>query len=216
MRYVLESEKYPGNYLVFKHGSPPHVVDLKSAQKFDNVPKALNRISTIPKNLSIYAPWKVTSVDERVGFVQQNKSLVEIGDYKKKIDDSILPIKEILGNRKPLEKQLKELELISQDLDHYIEFNKLNVTSGYWAYKIRKVIREKRRSIKEDLYYIDYLQTASLPQIVNGEGRPNPDNQKYQIRSDIGQEFFNQKYILHQCTMKGSMKLELYKMIIKI
>ena len=48
MRYVLESEKYPGNYLVFKHGSPPHVVDLKSAQKFDNVPKALNRISTIP------------------------------------------------------------------------------------------------------------------------------------------------------------------------
>ena len=29
MRYVLESEKYPGNYLVFKHGSPPHVVDLK-------------------------------------------------------------------------------------------------------------------------------------------------------------------------------------------
>ena len=51
MRYVLESEKYPGNYLVFKHGSPPHVVDLKSAQKFDNVPKALNRISTIPKNL---------------------------------------------------------------------------------------------------------------------------------------------------------------------
>lgn len=81
-----------------------------------------------------------------------------------------MPIKEILGNRKPLEKQLKELELISQDLDHYIEFNKLNVTSGYWAYKIKKAIREKRRSIKEDLYYIDYLQTASLPQIVNGEG----------------------------------------------
>ena len=204
MRYVLESEKYPGNYLVFKHGSPPHVVDLKSAQKFDNVPKALNRISTIPKNLSIYAPWKVTSV----GFVQQNKSLVEIGDYKKKIDDSILPIKEILGNRKPLEKQLKELELISQDLDHYIEFNKLNVTSGYWAYKIKKAIREKRRSIKEDLYYIDYLQTASLPQIVNGEGRPNLDNQKYRIRSDIGQEFFNQKYISKEIAEKICKEIE--------
>lgn len=208
MRYVLESEKYPGNYLVFKHGSPPHVVDLKSAQKFDNVPKALNRISTIPKNLSIYAPWKVISVDERVGFVQQNKSLVEIGDYKKKIDDSILPIKEILGNRKPLEKQLKELELISQDLDHYIEFNKLNVTSGYWAYKIKKAIREKRRSIKEDLYYIDYLQTASLPQIVNGEGRPNLDNQKYRIRSDIGQEFFNQKYISKEIAEKICKEIE--------
>ena len=168
----------------------------------------LNRISTIPKNLSIYAPWKVTSVDERVGFVQQNKSLVEIGDYKKKIDDSILPIKEILGNRKPLEKQLKELELISQDLDHYIEFNKLNVTSGYWAYKIKKAIREKRRSIKEDLYYIDYLQTASLPQIVNGEGRPNLDNQKYRIRSDIGQEFFNQKYISKEIAEKICKEIE--------
>ena len=70
------------------------------------------------------------------------------------------------------------------------------------------MIREKRRSIKEDLSYIDYLQTASLPQIVSGEGRPNPDNQKYRIRSDIGQEFFNQKYISKEIAEKICKEIE--------
>lgn len=209
MKYVLESEKYPGSYLLFKHGRSPSVVDLRTAQKFDNISNALSRMSTIPKKLNTYyAPWRAITVDDRVGSVQQNKSLVDIGDYKKKIDDSILPIKEILGNREPLERKLRELELISQDLDHYIEFNKLNVTSGYWAYKIKKAIREKRRNIKEDLYYIDYLQTASLPQIVNGEGKPNPDSQTYRVRSDIGQEFFKQKYISKETAEKICREIE--------
>lgn len=208
MSYVLESEKYPGNYLVFKHGSSPTVVGLGKAQKFDNVPRALNRISTIPKKLNNYAPWKVVSTDDKVGIVEQSKSLVDIKEYKKKIDESILPIKEVLGNRDLLEKQLKELELISQDLDHYIEFNKLNVTSGYWAYKIKKALREKRREIKEDLCYIDYLQTASLPQIVNGQGKPHSENQLYRVRSNIGNEFFHQKYISKETAEKICKEIE--------
>lgn len=208
MSYVLESEKYPGNYLVFKYGSSPAIVGLGKAQKFETVPRALNRISTIPKKLSSYAPWRVVSTDDKVGTVEQNKSLIDIKDYKKKIDESILPIREVLGNRSLLEKQLKELELISQDLDHYIEFNKLNVTSGYWAYKIKKVIREKRREIKDDLCYIDYLQTASLPQIVSGQGKPDPEKHLYRVRSNIGGEFFHQKYISKEIAEKICKEIE--------
>lgn len=78
------------------------------------------------------------------------ESLVDIKDYQKKIDESVLPIRQLLGNKNILENQLKNLEFISQDLDHYIEFNKLNVASAYWVYKIRKTVREKGGQLKKN------------------------------------------------------------------
>lgn len=195
MSYVLESEQQPGKYLLFRHGSSPTVVDLNRAQKFSDVSKAFNRTLTIPKTLNQLGPWKVVSVEDKVGVIEKNEQFIDVKNYQKKIDESILPIKEVLGNKEFLEHQLKELELILQDIDHYIEFKKLNITSGYWVYKVRKTIRERRRDIKENLYYIDYLQTASLPQIISGKNKPVPENQRYKPRTDIGKEFFSQKHI---------------------
>lgn len=64
MSYVLESSKHPENYLLFKHGSSPRVVNLSSA------PKALNRSSTISKSLKeAYGSWKVCSLEDMIGTV---------------------------------------------------------------------------------------------------------------------------------------------------
>lgn len=195
MRYVLKSEKNPECYLTFPRGSSPKMVGLRQAKKFESASEALGRLTTVPKNLNIYGPWKAVSIEDMVGSVEQNKEMIEIDDYKKKISESVLPIRQILGNRKVLSKQLNNLELISQDIDHYIEFHKLNVSSAYWAYKIKRTIREKRREIKDKLDYIDYLQTASMPDIINNTGAPKVKNRSYVSRSSIGKQFINENYL---------------------
>lgn len=72
----------------------------------------------------------------------------------------------------------KELEILSQklstidqeicDIQHYIEFNKLNAANGYKTYKLLRDKLLKRRVIKNDFYKFQLLKDAKVSDIFDG------------------------------------------------
>lgn len=75
----------------------------------------------------------------------------EIGGLKK-LTDSIDSVK------RELLKELDNVEMEICDINHYIEFNKLNAAQGWAAYEMMRTSRLQRRKIKDLLYIINVIQ----------------------------------------------------------
>ena len=65
----------------------------------------------------------------------------------------------------------QKLSLIDQeitDIQHYIEFNRLNAAKGYQAYKLLQEKLLERRVIKDDLAKFQVLASAKLSDVFDG------------------------------------------------
>lgn len=188
-----------GGYIKYKNGRTPSITtELSDAKKFEDKPSAIRFAnSSIPK--AIAGQWEPVSLDSLTGEFEMNTSYekVDLQGVYKKINEEFLPIKHMIGNKQVLEKALKEIELAREDLEHYIEFSNLNASEGYLAYKMLKVLRQKRREIKDELFTIDYLQTAKLVDIAdNGQAALDGlSRRKYINRSEITKPLFETKKI---------------------
>lgn len=196
-RYVIGDDE--GRYLIMKHGHSPEVTsDLSRAKRFeDNLSAQRVMKSSVPKSLG--ANWKPIDLDVVTSNVKQNREYkkVDLQSVYKKINNEFLPVKEIMGNKEALERQLKEIELIKCDLEHLIETTTLNGAEGYLVYKVFRVVRNKRREIKNELAMIDFFKTAKITDFVERTDKimSGMETRKYAPRSEITKRLFDSKKI---------------------
>ena len=71
--------------------------------------------------------------------------------------------------------QLSEIDKEITDIQHYIEFNKLNAAEGYQAYKMLQDKLLKRRVIKDNHIKFQMLASAKVSDIFDGTLEKNID-----------------------------------------
>ena len=62
---------------------------------------------------------------------------------------------------------IKRCELEIEDLEHLMEFAKLNASQGYQMYKAMKEVRKRRRELKNE------LELLEISKRINNAGKPN-------------------------------------------
>lgn len=198
-RYVLGNGI--GDYMVFPRGHSPKTTKmLNLAKKYDSKIGAIKMMSTIPNKIKAQGDWRPISMDDLIDSVAQNETIrvVNLNEISEKLEQEFAPVEDMLGNKEVLEKAKKQLELMQEDMLHYIEFNKLSGAEGYKAYKILHEIRLKRREIKDQLETIDFFQTSKITDLLYG-GMGNYlskfKKRKYANRSDITSALFRDSKI---------------------
>lgn len=81
----------------------------------------------------------------------------------KKIDASIFDAEKDILNKK-----LSKIDQEITDIQHYIEFNKLNAAEGYKAFKLLQDKLLERRVIKDDFSKFQVLSDSKISDIFNG------------------------------------------------
>ena len=81
----------------------------------------------------------------------------------KKIDASIFDAEKDILNKK-----LSKIDHEITDIQHYIEFNKLNAAEGYKAFKLLQDKLLERRVIKDDFSKLQVLSDSKISDIFNG------------------------------------------------
>lgn len=67
-----------------------------------------------------------------------------------------------------LSQRLSQIDQEITDIQHYIEFNKLNAAEGYKAYKLLQDKLLVRRGIKDDMIKFQVLTSAKVSDIFDG------------------------------------------------
>ncbi len=138
--------------------------------------KILNMSSVQTKPIQIPKP-----INKTVEATPEHKSLFDV------VMTSFRSI-DITGFDKESGELAQKLSHVDQeisDIEHYIEFNKLNAADGYKAYKMLQDKRIERRVIKDDFLKFKILSEANVSDIFNGtleEKLRELDNRTYTPR----------------------------------
>lgn len=190
-KFVLGNNN--GAYILFKQRGTPIVTDkLSLCTTFESKESAEKRLNQIPKKLG---SWSAIPVSTIVDFVEQNAEYVdfEVNNIYEKFYEQIMSIKSVVGNQKLLEEALNKITLITEDINHFIEFNNLNAAQGYNIYKIQHLLYLKRREIKDKLKAIDFIRTSNVTDLINGSTEimgKRIHNRKYRIRTSEIKDIF--------------------------
>lgn len=182
--YVLKNDK--DLFVKFKkRGTPVLVKNIYEASQFENKVKALKRMNSIPKNFG-----RVIAIllDDEVEITKIEKSM-SVQEIQEIISHDM---KIINGNIQCLKEKLSKIELLSIDIEHFIEFNSLNASDGYKIYKILHELRVQRRKIKDQIYDMERIRITTIsdiPSIQQIEDKPRV----YEYRNSISKPLFEGK-----------------------
>ena len=109
--------------------------------------------------------------------------LKKLEDWKPRIDNVIQFIQEVNDRVENLRTMLSTADKELCDLNHYIEFNRLNAYHGYLVYKKMRGILQRRREIKDEMHVLGLIKSnINTSEIQNGIN--NISNQHYTPRVD--------------------------------
>lgn len=110
--------------------------------------------------------------------------LKKLEDWKPRIDNVIQFIQEVNDRVENLRSMLATAEQELCDLNHYIEFNRLNAYQGYLVYKKIRGILQRRREIKDEMHILNLIK-GNINSTEIQSGIDNISNQYYVPRVDI-------------------------------
>lgn len=182
--YVLKNDK--NLFIKFKKkGTPSLVKNIYEASQFEDKIKALKRIPSIPKLFGNFVPMLL---DDEVEITKIDKSM-SVQEIQNIISRDM---KLINGNIKYLKEKLSKLDLLSIDIEHFIEFNNLNASDGYKIYKIFHELRVQRRKIKDQIYDMEQIRITTISDIPTIQQIENK-NRVYEYRNCISKPLFEGK-----------------------
>lgn len=119
-----------------------------------------------------------------------NKTVVATPEHKSLFDKVMTSFRaiDVTGFDKEggeLAQKLSHVDQEISDIEHYIEFNKLNAADGYKAFKMLQDKRLERRAIKDDFLKFKILSEANVSDIFDGtleEKLRELDNRTYTPR----------------------------------
>lgn len=146
------------------------ILSMSTAQtKSINIPKPINKTGTpIPEHKSLFDT------------VMTSFRAIDITGFDKEGGE--------------LAQKLSHVDQEISDIEHYIEFNKLNAADGYKAFKMLQDKRIERRAIKDDFLKFKILSEANVSDIFDGtleEKLRELDNRTYTPR--VLKELFNER-----------------------
>ena len=181
-------------------GKTPYLTtDTYKATKFVDEETAMKRLIS-SGGKSNQNKFHVVNLRPSAELVPQSElyKKVDINNLKKKISIDFDTVKIMMSNHKLLEDKLKEIELIKNDLNHLIEFNRFNLVDGYKVYRLQHILFKKRREIKDQIKHIEFLECAKVTDLVSGkmdELFNELDGRKYLVRTDIMKPLFKSQHI---------------------
>lgn len=110
--------------------------------------------------------------------------LKKLEDWKPRIDNVIQFIQEVNDRVENLRSMLATAEQELCDLNHHIEFNRLNAYQGYLVYKKIRGILQRRREIKDEMHILNLIK-GNINSTEIQSGIDNISNQYYVPRVDI-------------------------------
>lgn len=154
-----------GNQYISTKGGINTVSHIQQATKC-NKNKASNLLKMMPKRLSKISSWSIMSIPKDIDLgCHEYFPNMEFMDLETMIDE----LNEITGKieyfanySESINGQLTEIDKKKNDLDHYIEFNKLNVVEGYYAYKMQRDVLIKRRQLKDERIILDEIKNKNI------------------------------------------------------
>lgn len=104
----------------------------------------------------------------------QKKTHVQAGtgntpDITAIISNQTAALQELAGYLAGLSEQHSRIDMEISDLLHYIEFNALDASKGYQAYRMLKDALQRRRKIKDDIYKAQLIATSTKDDLFSGE-----------------------------------------------
>lgn len=165
---------YRNHFGKFVPTSGETMADLFTKKQAENIfqnslPKALRTIFRVEKYGS--SPQNVKQVS-RIDLMNNTEKVMvteNIRIWLDRISNMNGLVADAIKRKEALEKQLQNLEDERLDIEHYIEFQKLNAAQGYKASKELKDCRVKRRSVKNELAVIDIILNHKMSEIVGNE-----------------------------------------------
>lgn len=148
--------------------------DKEKAFKFKTKEKANNLMGKLPKSLKLLSLY----IDETFEITDTTDPLTDIDmKYLKKLDinSTVNEIEKILKQTKAykpiLENQVEKYRLAIMDIEHNIEFKKLNIFKIFRCYRMIKAIKKnrlKRRKAKDLIVKIEIISSSEITDFYNG------------------------------------------------
>lgn len=138
-------------------------------QKIDKPPELIKQITQEKVNENTETPSHLETIQYWVDKVSDLNGLAS----------------EALHRKDDLLKQLSKVDQKLSDIAHYIEFVNLNAAQGYKAYKMIKVRRIRRRSIKNELDVLNIILSKKISETATDEiekAIAGMDKRKYEPR----------------------------------
>ena len=119
-----------------------------------------------------------------------NRTIVkgEADVWEAKINEMVTLFENMDKRYQELFKQLSLIDKEKTDLEHYIEFNKLNASEGWKAFKSLQNVLRQRREIKNEIEAIDRIRQQGLSTI------------RFQKASQSVAQIHDKKYTPRVCT----------------
>lgn len=175
MDYVI---KIGNNYIGCDNGKYTEVSNVNQAVK-----GPMHKLNNLIKNC--VAPNKRTKckIIEESSIVQESyKTVTKVTNIvTNSVFDEVmstlktLNIVDITKEHGELSQRLSQIDQEITDIQHYIEFNKLNVVEGYKAYKLLQDKLLVRRDIKNDMAKFQVLTSAKVSDVFDGTLEKNLD-----------------------------------------
>lgn len=170
MDYVI---KIGNSYIGCVNGKYTEVNDINLAikgpmHKLTNLvkncvaPDKRKKCNIIPESTEIQNSYKTVT---KVTNIVTNSVFDEVMSTFKTLD---LDIDSITKEHGELSQRLSQIDHEITDIQHYIEFNKLNAADGYKAYKLLQDKLLVRRGIKDDMTKFQILTSAKVSDIFDG------------------------------------------------
>lgn len=183
---------YSGKFVPTPSEAMADIYTRRQAENIYNnsLPKVLKKVFYIKKYDCL--PMTVRQVTQND--LNNNTEKVIIAEniqfWLEKIDDMDGIVKDAKKRKKVLEKQLHDLEAEKLDIEHYIEFQKLNAAQGYKASKELKICRVKRRSVKNEIEVINTILDLQFKKMISKkiyQKIEELDNRTYKprVRTDL-------------------------------
>ena len=178
--YLITDEN--GNYITLYNYRYTTTSYMGKAQLFDNLIKANNVCSSLPKTLPGRENFKVREykagkpdyepVTKVVPLKPKKKISVEIRDHMSEVSelkDSFQVLKEkvvdIICLKDDYLQKLSNVDMELTDIDHFLENNRISACDGYKLSKFRQDKLRERREIKDKLLEIEILEDANVDKI---------------------------------------------------
>lgn len=150
-------------YLRQNHSGEYYLESVSNATAWNTFKQALNALNNgVPKRIrnSFFVEKANKSANNKETNLQKlieadtsdfNRWLSSIGNFKRFVNT-------IEDEKNSLASELSNIDKEICDLNHYIEFGKLNAYQGWTAYEMLKLSLIQRRKIKNALYIISEIQ----------------------------------------------------------
>ena len=150
----------------------------ENARCFDTKDKAANVLRSLPKTMMGREKFSIIEIKTLV--YKQCYNMEEVNTIKDMITALEKEVSDVISREDEYKMRLRDIDLELTDIDHYLEFYKLNACDGYKKAKLRQdKLKEKRRikNILDEIQILKDLDLSDIPQRLE-----NMINKKYTPR----------------------------------